>query len=164
MLKHISADGRELLVSDCGSVFAVTANNLARPLAKFTRKGYEYIVINCGGKRKKFAVHRLVAQAFCRNQHNKPQVNHIDGDTMNNCASNLEWVDGSENQYHSRYVLGNQTGFKDRPVVCVETGETYISTRDAWRKTGVNYCHICECAKGKRKSAGGFRWQYAEVD
>lgn len=162
-IKHISLDGIELAVTVYGDVLLPISLTEYKLLPKYIRRGYEYVEVRCNGKRKKFSVHRLVAQAFCENPQNKQQVNHIDGDTTNNWASNLEWVDSSENQYHSRYVLGNQTGFKDRPVVCVDTGETYISTRDAWRKTGVNYCHICECAKGKRKRAGGMRWEYAPL-
>lgn len=52
------------------------------------------------GKRERFRIHRLVAEAFIPNPHNKPQVNHIDGNKANNSISNLEWVTNQENQDH----------------------------------------------------------------
>ena len=156
------ACGRYLCVDKDGNVYSKNTSGTHK-LPKYKRKGgYEYVEATINGVRKKIAVHRLVAKAFCDNPNNLPQVNHIDGNPSNNKADNLEWVSGSENQFHSRYVLGNVTGFKDTPVVCLDTGEEFVSTRDAWRKTGINYCHISECASGKRKTAGGYRWGYAE--
>lgn len=53
------------------------------------------------GKVKQHYVHRLVATAFIPNPLNKEQVNHKDGNKLNNNLSNLEWVTKSENQIHA---------------------------------------------------------------
>lgn len=46
-------------------------------------------------------LHRLVAEAFVPNPNKYSQVNHIDGNRLNNAASNLEWVSPSANVKHA---------------------------------------------------------------
>lgn len=51
---------------------------------------------------KHFVLHRLVAETFVLNHDNKPFVNHIDGNRLNNNAWNLEWVTSRENNSHTQ--------------------------------------------------------------
>jgi len=53
------------------------------------------------GKRKRFLVHRLVAQHFVANPKNMPHVNHIDRNYYNNISSNLEWCNFQINNEHA---------------------------------------------------------------
>jgi hypothetical protein len=162
-VQPITLCGRQFYVLDDGTVFKQNG----KPLTNYTDTyGYKYIKIKNAetNRRKKYLVHRLVAECYIPNCDALPQINHKDGNKSNNSVDNLEWVTASENQSHSRYVLGNITGFADTPVRCVSTGVTYASTRDAWRSTGINYCHISEAARGKRKTAGGFCWERAEAN
>lgn len=158
MRTNVLIGERTYSVSTDGEIHRSRGKRLSKYLNK---DGYEYVLISANGKRKKYLVHRLVATAFIPNEEMLPQVNHKDGNKRNNNIGNLEWVSNSENQLHSRYVLKNNTGFNDVPVICVESGNVYRSTRDAWRDTGACYSHISECIRGKRKTAGGYHWKEA---
>ena len=48
------------------------------------------------------------------------------------------------------------------PVLCVETGVVYPGLHYAERETGVPATKICAVCKGRRKSAGGYRWEYMQ--
>ncbi len=64
-------------------------------------KGYRYVRIKDeSGNYHRYAVHRLVAKAFVPNPSNKPEVDHIDSNPLNNDASNLRWVTHEE-QYNN---------------------------------------------------------------
>ena len=63
--------------------------------------GYYSVDLYSGGKRIKRRVNRLVANAFIPNPNNLPEVNHKDGNKLNNCADNLEWVTNQQNRDHA---------------------------------------------------------------
>ena len=71
----------------------------------FNSKGYARVTLS--GKRS--FVHRLVAQEYIPNPNNLPQVNHIDGNKLNNSVDNLEWCDNKYNNKHS-YLNGRTSG------------------------------------------------------
>lgn len=62
-----------------------------------TNKGYLRAVLYKEGKQKQFLVHRLVAEAFVPNPENKPCIDHIDTNPLNNVCTNLRWVTQKEN-------------------------------------------------------------------
>lgn len=57
------------------------------------------------GEHKQLLVARLVASTWCKGYEDGLTVNHIDGNPLNNCAGNLEWVTINENIKHS-YKIG----------------------------------------------------------
>lgn len=46
-------------------------------------------------------------------------------------------------------------------VICVETGTIFMSMEEACKKYKIIKANLCNCCKGKRKTAGGFHWRYA---
>ena len=71
-----------------------------------TNSGYEQVSLT--NKHKKFYVHRLVAECFIRKIGVLEEVNHKDGNKLNNHLSNLEIVTESENKKHAYRVLNHK--------------------------------------------------------
>ena len=67
--------------------------------------GYYRVYLRKNTKRKTLLVHRILALVFIPNIDNKPCINHIDGNKLNNSLTNLEWVTYGENQKHA-YRIG----------------------------------------------------------
>lgn len=120
-------------------------------------KGTHYLTaILCKDKvRKTFNVHRLVAEAFIPNPDNKPEVNHIDGNKLNNSVENLEWATHKENMGHAR-----DCDLVGRNVICVETGKRYGSVTKAAIDVGILRTSIDNCLHGRTHTAGGYHWEY----
>jgi hypothetical protein len=77
--------------------------------------GYKRFGLSAGGKKIGLLAHRLVAKAFIKNPLKKPQVNHKNGNRLDNRVENLEWCTKSENEIHKQRVLktgnrGEKTG------------------------------------------------------
>jgi hypothetical protein len=66
--------------------------------------GYYGTPLNRDNGKKYILVHRLVAETFIPNPDNKPEINHIDGNKMNNNFANLEWVTSKENHLHAQRI------------------------------------------------------------
>lgn len=99
--------------------------------------GYLIVKLRNNGVSKNYKVHRLVANVYIENKNNYPQVNHIDGNKLNNNYTNLEWVTRSKNLIHA-YKLGLKKKDRSKIVIDLSTGIFYDSAREAAIAKNIN--------------------------
>lgn len=116
-----------------------------------------YLCVNLSNKgfNKNYKIHRLVAIHFIPIIDGKPEVNHIDGNRLNNNFSNLEWSNRSENQSHA-YKNGLQKtkrGFElvySKPVLNKENGVFYDTISEAAISCNLSVATLSRYLNGKR--------------
>ena len=113
---------------------------------------------------KTFALHRLIALTFLENTENKEQVNHKDGNKLNNSIDNLEFVTNKENQLHKFQMgLGNnytrKIGQYDLNGNFIKEFKSIIS---AAKELNTSISNIKGVLINKRNTAAGFIWKYLD--
>ncbi len=126
-----------------------------------------YFRVSVGGKARRDRVHRFIAKSFIPNPYNKKVVNHIDGNRQNNSVDNLEWCTYKENSVHAglKGLLSSGHGKKRKVIATgVKTGIEYSfeSQKEAERKLSIPNCEINKALRGKRKTAHGYKFRYAD--
>lgn len=100
------------IVSSAGRVFSIKEdkfgdNYLYQLKPNVKRTGYTEIVLSTNSQIFYCLLHRIVGFAFIKNDDpiNKIQINHKNGDKLNNWVYNLEWITPSDNIKHA-YSFG----------------------------------------------------------
>lgn len=109
-------------ISNCGNVRRLENNNRINVISKINKDGYKEVVL-CHNKH--FLVHRLVACNFLPYDETLI-VNHMDGNKLNNCYKNLEWVTKEENRLHAIKLLM----FNTKPFVFKVKNQFYKKITD----------------------------------
>lgn len=151
-------------IEEDGTLYGYRGRKMANGLDK---DGYIRNNLSTENGLKMLFRHRLVALAFIPNPENKPQVNHLDEDKLNNNISNLEWCTATENLNHgTRTERASNTainGKQSKPIIgtCVKTGEQieFSSMMEAERQ-GFEQGNISRCCRGERGTHKGYTWQY----
>lgn len=102
--RNITETDKKYQVSNFGKVRKVEKNGDLKLLNQYNLKGNRlYVSLYFNKKKHTKSVHRLVASEFLL----KPkkinyEINHIDGNYLNNKSSNLEWCSHKYNMEHAK--------------------------------------------------------------
>ena len=147
-----------------------------------SHNGYRRVQLSKDGKRKYFFVHILVALAFIPNPENKPEIDHINTDRVDNMVENLRWSTRKENasnpltrqklsekekrkwkeyEYAQRRIEQHHNKREVQQISMTGTVvATYISASYAARLLGVSSRSIIACCEGKNKTCLGYFFKY----
>ena len=139
-------------VSNTGKV--MRNNRLLTPY--FVTDKYYYVSLSKHSKVTKFKIHRLVAQAFIPNPENKPTVDHINRDRLDNRVENLRWATYTEQR-------GNQSsGEVSIYLISKDYTDLYFESQAAaarFLKTDVR--NVNSALHGYSKTTHGYEVEYA---
>ena len=141
--------GKNYQVSNLGNI-----RKLKQMKQNIDKSGYLSLRLNIGEGEKAYKVHRLVASMFIKGDFDSNEVNHKDGNKQNNNANNLEWVTSRDNIIHAL----NNYQYKNKPVICVETGERYVSISQAAREVNRDKKVFKAALDKPHRTCAGYHW------
>ena len=175
-------------VSNLGRVKSLSWGKTKKErICKLTVSKYGYYEMRIDSKTKK--VHRIVAEAFLPNPENKPYIDHIDCNTINNIVevdefgnpiknskiTNLRWCTQKENcnnpltikHYRENNNMLGKFGKKHHNSIKIiqltkdlDIVKIWDSLTDVERELKIPHQNISKCCRGKYKTCGGYRWMY----
>lgn len=143
---------------------------------RISKDGYLNVCLYYNKKAHHKCVHRLVAETFIEKDKDvKLEVNHIDGNKLNNNIDNLEWITHKENINHAwknnlfePVRIASKRYGKDNPaakkIIQYDTEgkkiKEYDCIIDAVNETKINKTSVGKCCNNRQKTAGGFVWKF----
>lgn len=171
-------DNYNYLCDELGNIYSLNYKRTGKTSRIKCNKdggGYLGFIMVLNGKHKRMLVHRCIALTFIPNPENKPQVNHKDGNKLNNHVSNLEWCTASENSQHSYTVLKRTNAFKGligekspyhKKVNQLDFNGNIVKIWNGFnelQRNGFSPSCIYKVIRGIRSHHKGYRWEMCSL-
>lgn len=148
----------EYAITEDGKIWSYKSKKWLHPY--LDDHGYLRTELNQKGIR----LHQLLAITFIENPENLPTVDHIDQNRLNNSLDNLRWASRktqAENQRHACWEAWRKVIYqidkKTKQII-----KEWNSIIEAAKTLDIDPSSITKACLHKRKSAGGFIWEYKE--
>lgn len=172
LIKDIPGHEGRYAITEEGEVYSY----LSKKVLKNRKGNYLGITLCNNGYCNDVYIHKLVALTFLDNKDNLEQVNHKDGNKMNNHVTNLEWCSRSYNAVHywneldssnhqqsiikSNMARSGKGNTLNKSVRCVSTGEIFYSITQASNRYAVTETAISNAINGRSKTCKQLIWEY----
>lgn len=128
--------------------------------------GYLQAFMSEDGIRYTRKVHKLMQDAFFEPDPDRPEINHINGNKLDNRLCNLEQCSRLENMRHAcetkLFVRPENSGVPKKRVMIVETGAIYDSEHACAKAIDGSQGNISECLAGRRNKHLGYHYEYVD--
>jgi len=102
-------DYENYIIFKTGKIFSLIRNRFLKPC---NNRGYLVVNMTNSTKQTLLRVSRILGLLFVPNPENKPEVDHINNNSLDNRLVNLRWADSTEQKYNRGINRNNTSGVK----------------------------------------------------
>jgi hypothetical protein len=106
----IIKDFENYSVSNFGNIKKIKTGRILKP--QIDSHGYYQVSLYSDGKQFNKKIHKLVGEYLIANPYNKPCIDHINNNKLDNNINNLRWVTINENQMNRKLNFNNSSNHK----------------------------------------------------
>tara|TARA_R110002096_G_scaffold108276_1_gene236930 strand:- start:781 stop:1296 length:516 start_codon:yes stop_codon:yes gene_type:complete len=139
-------------ISKCGQIYSKKYKRTLTPC--LTTTGYYFINLHIKGIPQGQRIHRLLAETFIPNPHNKTTVDHINRNKTDNRLENLTWATPTEQNINQNIRKDNTSGHKGITItsrrIVARWRENYIAKTESFSINVYGYDEALKLAIKKR--------------
>lgn len=159
MLTQIKGFGNKYFISRDAEIWNIQTGKKKKPVVD-NHTGYYKMLLWENNKHKSEYLHRQLAISFIPNPENKSEINHKNGNKLDNRLENLEWVTRKENVNHFLDVLQKNIGSNHanyKGAIHLEYG-IFCTAQEAADMYGISKRQMLRYLGGIKPNPTKFTW------